>query len=127
MNVPTATDVLGILGAACWSIQVSLPSPNLPFLTNSHFACSGLTPQLIPQIIMNYRRHNTIGLQRSMMLLLACAGIPLGAYNLTGHFNIALQVQPQILTVLSLITWIQCYYYDDVGLLNYAEICEILI
>jgi hypothetical protein len=50
-----------------------------------------------------------------MMLLWACAGVPLGAYNVSGHFNIALQVQPQILTVLSLITWIQCYYYDDVG------------
>jgi hypothetical protein len=50
-----------------------------------------------------------------MMLLWACAGVPLGAYNITGHFNVALQVQPQILTVLSLITWIQCYYYDDVS------------
>jgi hypothetical protein len=50
-----------------------------------------------------------------MMLLWACAGVPLGTYNITGHFNIALQVQPQILTVLSLITWIQCYYYDDVN------------
>jgi hypothetical protein len=50
-----------------------------------------------------------------MMLLWACAGVPLGAYNVSGRFNIALQVQPQILTVLSLITWIQCYYYDDVG------------
>jgi hypothetical protein len=49
-----------------------------------------------------------------MMLLWACAGVLLGAYNITEHFNIALQVQPQILTVLSLITWIQCYYYDDV-------------
>ena len=50
-----------------------------------------------------------------MMLLWACAGVPLGAYNISGHFNIALQIQPQILTVLSLITWIQCYYYDDVS------------
>jgi hypothetical protein len=50
-----------------------------------------------------------------MMLLWACAGVPLGAYNIAGHFNVALQVQPQILTVLSLITWIQCYYYDDVS------------
>jgi hypothetical protein len=50
-----------------------------------------------------------------MMLLWACAGVPLGAYNITGHFNVALQVQPQILTVLSLITWIQCYYYENVS------------
>lgn len=89
MDIPIAANVLGTIGAVCWSVQ------------------------LIPQIIINYRRHNTIGLQRSMMLLWACAGVPLGAYNVSGHFNIALQVQPQILTVLSLITWIQCYYYDD--------------
>ncbi|KAL2061121.1 hypothetical protein VTL71DRAFT_7394 [Oculimacula yallundae] len=89
MDVPIAANVLGTIGAICWSIQ------------------------LIPQIIINYRRHNTIGLQRSMMLLWACAGVPLGAYNIAGNFNIALQIQPQILTVLSLITWIQCYYYDD--------------
>jgi hypothetical protein len=50
-----------------------------------------------------------------MMLLWACAGVPLGAYNISENFNIALQIQPQILTVLSLITWIQCYHYDDVS------------
>lgn len=50
-----------------------------------------------------------------MMLLWACAGVPLGAYNIASDFNIALQIQPQILTVLSLITWIQCYHYDDVS------------
>jgi hypothetical protein len=50
-----------------------------------------------------------------MMFLWACAGVPLGAYNIVSNFNIALQVQPQILTVLSLITWGQCFHYDDVS------------
>ncbi|EHK23309.1 uncharacterized protein TRIVIDRAFT_190328 [Trichoderma virens Gv29-8] len=58
--------------------------------------------QLIPQIIINYRRHNTTGLQPSMMMLWACAGVPLGVYNITKEFNIALRIQPQILTLLSL-------------------------
>ncbi|KAH6662298.1 G protein-like protein-coupled receptor : PQ-loop [Halenospora varia] len=89
MDVPIAANVLGTIGAVCWSIQ------------------------LIPQILINYRRHNTTGLQRSMMLLWALAGIPLGAYNIASNFNIALQVQPQILAVLSLVTWIQCWHYDD--------------
>ncbi|RDW87504.1 hypothetical protein BP5796_03198 [Coleophoma crateriformis] len=89
MDIPIAANVLGTIGAVCWSVQ------------------------LIPQIVINYRRHNTIGLQRSMMLLWACAGVPLGAYNIVSDFNIALRIQPQILTVLSLITWIQCYHYDD--------------
>lgn len=70
--------------------------------------------QLIPQIIINYRRHNAIGLQPTMMMLWAWAGVPLGVYNIVENFNIALRIQPQILTVLSLVTWIQCYYYEKV-------------
>ncbi|KAK2015035.1 hypothetical protein LZ32DRAFT_689932 [Colletotrichum eremochloae] len=88
MNVPIAANALGTLGAVCWSIQ------------------------LIPQIIINYRRHNATGLQPSMMMLWAWAGVPLGVYNIVEDFNIALRIQPQILTFLSLATWIQCYYYQ---------------
>ncbi|KAK2002622.1 hypothetical protein LX36DRAFT_707680 [Colletotrichum falcatum] len=88
MDVPAAANALGTLGAVCWSIQ------------------------LIPQIIINYRRHNATGLQPSMMMLWACAGVPLGAYNIVEDFNVALRIQPQILTFLSLATWIQCYYYQ---------------
>lgn len=50
-----------------------------------------------------------------MMLLWALAGVPLGAYNIAESFNIALLIQPQILTVLSLSTWGQCLYYDGVS------------
>jgi type III secretory pathway component EscS len=48
-----------------------------------------------------------------MMLLWACAGVPLGVYNIVSNFNIALQIQPQILTFLSLLTWMQCKYYGN--------------
>ncbi|KAI4730378.1 PQ loop repeat protein [Aureobasidium sp. EXF-10728] len=88
MDIPIAANVLGTLGAVCWSIQ------------------------LIPQIIINYRRHNATGLQPSMMMFWAWAGVPLGVYNITSSFNLALQIQPQILAVLSLCTWIQVYYYE---------------
>jgi hypothetical protein len=37
-------------------------------------------------------------------------------YNVVENFNIALQVQPQMLAFLSLITWIQCFYYERVAL-----------
>ncbi|KAK6346699.1 hypothetical protein TWF696_006817 [Orbilia brochopaga] len=84
-----ATNVLGTAGAVCWSVQ------------------------LIPQIIINYRRHHTTGLQPSMMLLWAAAGTPLGIYNILSNFNIALRIQPQILTFLSLVTWAQCQYYSS--------------
>ncbi|KIW68421.1 hypothetical protein PV04_04369 [Phialophora macrospora] len=89
MDVPIAANVLGVTGAVCWSVQ------------------------LIPQIIINYRRHDTTGLQPTMMLLWACAGVPLGVYNIVENFNIALRVQPQILTFLSLLTWMQCKYYGN--------------
>lgn len=46
-----------------------------------------------------------------MMLLWASAGVPLGVYNIIENFNIALRIQAQILTLLSLLTWSQCYYY----------------
>jgi len=88
MDVPIVANVLGTLGAVFWSIQ------------------------LIPQIVVNYRRHNATGLQPSMMMFWAWAGVPLGTYTIVEQFNIALQVQPQMLAFLSLITWIQCYYYE---------------
>lgn len=88
MNVPAAANILGTIGAVCWSVQ------------------------LVPQIILDYRRHNTIGLQPSMMILWAFAGVPSGVYNIVEELNIALRIQAQVLTLLSLITWSQCYYYS---------------
>lgn len=49
-----------------------------------------------------------------MMLLWAAAGVPLGVYNIVEEFNVALRIQPQILTALSLVTWAQCLYYEKV-------------
>lgn len=86
-SAQAAANALGTLGAVCWSVQ------------------------LIPQIWQNYKRQHTHGLQPTMMLLWASAGIPLGIYNITREFPIALQIQPQILTFLSLITWAQTQYY----------------
>lgn len=48
-----------------------------------------------------------------MMLLWATAGLPLGVYNIVENFNVALKIQPQILTFLSLVTWSQCKYYGS--------------
>nr|OQO20497.1 hypothetical protein B0A51_12126 [Rachicladosporium sp. CCFEE 5018] len=87
MDVPLASNILGTLGAVFWSIQ------------------------LLPQIWLNYRRHDATGLQPTMMMFWAWAGVPLGVYNVVSSFSIALQIQPQILATLSLVTWTQCYYY----------------
>ncbi|KAF2807601.1 uncharacterized protein BDZ99DRAFT_509836 [Mytilinidion resinicola] len=78
MDAPVAANVLGTIGAICWSVQ------------------------LIPQTVINYRRHNATGLQPTMMMMWAWAGVPLGVYNVVKNSNTALQVQPQILTFLKL-------------------------
>lgn len=53
-----------------------------------------------------------------MMMLWAWAGVPLGVYNIVEDFNVALRIQPQILTLLSLTTWIQCLYYEKVRVIG---------
>lgn len=106
MENPVAANVLGTAGAVCWSIQVS-PAPTYDGRRGPNVS------QLIPQIIKNYRRHSTEGLNHTMYLSWAIAGIPLGVYNVVRDFNIALQVQPHILILLSLVTWAQCLYYGS--------------
>ena len=56
MDVPVAANVLGIAGAVCWSVQVGLRR-------RDRGASSYQVLQLIPQIIINHRRHDTTGLQ----------------------------------------------------------------
>ena len=57
-----------------------------------------------------------------MMMLWAWAGVPLGVYNIVKDFNIALRIQPQVLTLLSLVTWIQCYYYERVRAMYFRSV-----
>ncbi|KAL4955569.1 PQ loop repeat-domain-containing protein [Aspergillus filifer] len=89
MDNPVAANVLGTMGAVLWSLQ------------------------LLPQIWKNYRRHSTKSLSTTFFLAWAIAGVPLGIYNIAESFNVALQVQPNILIFLSLVTWSQCKYYGD--------------
>ncbi len=62
-----------------------------------------------------------------MMLLWACAGVPLGVYNISKGFNIALRIQPQILSFLSLVTWSQCVYYEKVRALLFLFVWFVLV
>ncbi|KAJ5901776.1 hypothetical protein N7495_002304 [Penicillium taxi] len=86
MDIPIAENVLGTLGAVSYQFK-----PTKILSTNDFKLLDGL--------------------QGSMMLLWASAGVPLGVYNIVENFNVALRIQPQILTVLSLITWAQCLHY----------------
>ncbi|PWN37091.1 uncharacterized protein FA14DRAFT_159295 [Meira miltonrushii] len=81
-------DVLSTLGAVFWSIQ------------------------LIPQIYINWKRKTGDGSQPSMMIAWSLAGLPLGIHNILSKQPIALQVQAEILTSLSLLTWAQVMFYD---------------
>ncbi|PWN91419.1 hypothetical protein FA10DRAFT_66763 [Acaromyces ingoldii] len=98
-----AVNVLGTMGAVFWSIQ------------------------LLPQLYINWRKKDTTGLQPSMMLLWAFAGLPLGVHNILADENVALQVQAQILTLLSLLTWSQVMFYGHKWSLSKSTIVVLLI
>jgi len=103
MDSPVAANVFGTLGAVLWSLQ------------------------LLPQIWKNWRRHDTESLSPLFFLSWAAAGVPLGVYNVVSDYNIALQVQPQILILLSLITWSQCQYYGQRWGLTKVTLCSLTI
>ncbi|KAG9251535.1 PQ loop repeat protein-like protein [Emericellopsis atlantica] len=103
MDSPVAANVFGTLGAVLWSLQ------------------------LLPQIWKNWRRHDTESLSPLFFLSWAAAGVPLGVYNVVSDYNIALQIQPQILIFLSLITWSQCQYYGKRWGLSKVTLCSLTI
>ncbi|KAF3480091.1 uncharacterized protein GIQ15_05438 [Arthroderma uncinatum] len=82
-------NVLGTLGTVLWCIQ------------------------LVPQIWLNWRRKKTEGLPAAMMFLWALCGVPFGIYMILQEVNIPLQVQPQVFTLLCLISWAQTLYYNS--------------
>ncbi|CCJ31296.1 unnamed protein product [Pneumocystis jirovecii] len=86
---PVIAAILGTIGTIMWCVQ------------------------LIPQIIVNYLRHNTTGLQPLMLLLWSVGGVFMGIYNISRNLNIPLQLQPQLFMVLCFITWGQCLYYEN--------------
>jgi hypothetical protein len=82
-----------------------------PFLLTKYLLNNDV--QLLPQIWKNWRRHDTESLSALFFLSWAIAGVPLGVYNIVDDFNVALQVQPNVLIFLSLVTWSQCKYYGE--------------
>jgi PQ loop repeat len=73
-----------------------------------------ITGQLIPQILINYKRRGAASVEPIMVIMWISAGIPLGIYNIVRDFNILLQLQPQILTLLSLAIYGQYIHYEKV-------------
>ncbi|KAK2075080.1 hypothetical protein P8C59_009237 [Phyllachora maydis] len=86
-EIPVAANVLGTIGTTLWCVQ------------------------LVPQIWTNWRTKKTDGLPSSMMFLWALCGVPFGAYDIAQHFNMPLQVQPQIFMALCLVSWAQTLVY----------------
>ncbi|KAI9696366.1 MAG: hypothetical protein M1836_005643 [Candelina mexicana] len=69
--------------------------------------------QLVPQIWYNWRKKKTEGLPGLMVFLWAMCVAPLGVYAIVQNFTIAIQIQPQIFGVLSLMSWAQTLVYHD--------------
>lgn len=126
MDNPVVANVFGTMGAVLWSLQVS--NKHLPdFDACPRFTCTDSAWQLLPQIWKNWRRHDSKELSGTFFLSWAVAGVPLGVYNIADDFNIALQVQPNILIFLSLWTWSQCKYYGDHWSLKKAAVWAVAI
>lgn len=53
--------------------------------------------------------------------------MPLGVYNIAEDYNIALQIQPNILIFLSLFTWAQCQHYGKKRPIKLVVFCSIAI
>ncbi|ODV94429.1 hypothetical protein PACTADRAFT_86598 [Pachysolen tannophilus NRRL Y-2460] len=96
-----ASNVTGTVGTVCWSIQ------------------------LIPQIIYNYLRKDCTGLPPLMMFLWAACGIPFSIYFFITQPSIAVQVQPEIFTVLCSISFCQSIYYPPIKM-NKLKILAIM-
>ncbi|KAJ9317463.1 hypothetical protein DTO271D3_2284 [Paecilomyces variotii] len=87
-NIPVASTVLGTIGTVLWCVQ------------------------LIPQIWYNWRQKKTDGLPPVMMFLWAACAVPMGTYMILQKVNVPLQVQPQMFSFFSLISWGQILYYN---------------
>ncbi|GAD97612.1 response regulator, putative [Paecilomyces variotii No. 5] len=87
-NIPVAANVLGTIGTVLWCVQ------------------------LVPQIWYNWRQKKTDGLPPSMMFLWAACAVPMGTYMILQKVNIPLQIQPQMFSFFSLISWGQILYYN---------------
>ncbi|KAG5732656.1 hypothetical protein E4T56_gene16780 [Termitomyces sp. T112] len=86
---PVAENVLGTIGAICWS------------------------GQLIPQIWKSWREKSTAGLSPYLVLLWGFAGLPLGVYVILQNLSIPFIVQPQLFSFLCLLSWGQCLHYEQ--------------
>lgn len=67
---------------------------------------------------MRHTDYESTGLERQLQALtfqgrVLSPGVPLGIYTIAQDLNVALQVQAQILTTLSLVTYAQCKYYQE--------------
>lgn len=87
MGNEVAVNVLGTIGTVLWCVQ------------------------LVPQVIRNFIKKNCEGLPPLMMFLWAASGIPFSIYFIGSEGSIPLQIQPQLFTFFSLLTWAQSLYY----------------
>ncbi|KAI9783291.1 MAG: hypothetical protein M1816_001423 [Peltula sp. TS41687] len=88
-TIPLPSTILGTIGTIFWCVQ------------------------LLPQLWTNHRSKSTEGLPGTMMFLWALSGVPTGVYAIVQHFNLPLQIQPQIFILLTLLCFAQTLVYHD--------------
>ncbi|OBT65395.1 hypothetical protein VE03_06030 [Pseudogymnoascus sp. 23342-1-I1] len=103
---PIAANVLGTIG----TVYVISQPLEVHFY---HFTNNHMKIMLMPQIWSNWKTKDTDGLPPSMVFLWAIAAVPFGTYAIVQHFNTPLQIQPQLLCTLSLISWVQILVYGN--------------
>lgn len=82
-----AENIFGTMGAILWTVQ------------------------LIPQLLKSWRTKSTRGLSPWLVLIWSMAALPLGVYAIVQDLNVPLIVQPQLFSLLALLSWTQCMYY----------------
>ncbi|KFY00462.1 hypothetical protein O988_03295 [Pseudogymnoascus sp. VKM F-3808] len=75
-----------------------------------HFTDSSMKIMVHP---INSTTKDTNGLPPTMVFLWAIAAVPFGTYAIVQQFNTPLQIQPQLLCTLSLISWVQILVYGN--------------
>ncbi|KAI9719557.1 MAG: hypothetical protein M1812_003327 [Candelaria pacifica] len=101
-HIPLSANILGTIGT----------SRHRPFLLSSRTSDARQSSGAF-KVWYNWRKKKTEGLPGLMVFLWAMSVAPLGVYAIVQNFTIAIQIQPQIFGVLSLVSWAQTLIYHD--------------
>ncbi|KAI9293281.1 hypothetical protein K502DRAFT_279887, partial [Neoconidiobolus thromboides FSU 785] len=71
--------------------------------------------QLLPQIYKNYKRENTKELSPHTFLIWCVSNVLVSSNSIINNASILIIIQPHLFNFLSMICYIQCYYYNKLA------------